>query len=76
MRTHKLTNVWGVLAQIENAYDLLFMSSMRDRITGDRQVPDRVKFADVEKPRPKQVCVKRILMVPNILLDNSAYVIR
>jgi hypothetical protein len=34
-------------SQIETAYDVLFMQSMKKRITGDIEVPTSVRFADV-----------------------------
>lgn len=33
--------------QIEAAYDVLFMQSMKKRITGDLEVPTSVRYADV-----------------------------
>jgi hypothetical protein len=37
----------ALLLQIETAYDVLFMQSMKKRITGDIEVPTSVRFADV-----------------------------
>lgn len=39
--------------QIEAAYDVLFMHSMKKRITGELQVPTGVRYADVPQQKKR-----------------------
>ena len=41
--------------QIEVAYDILLMESMKRRLTGEADVARSVRFADVPQPKKKQV---------------------
>ncbi|GMH44952.1 hypothetical protein BSKO_12909 [Bryopsis sp. KO-2023] len=67
------------IEEIETAYDLLFMSSMRARISGEKKVSDKILFADVKRAPRKQPGVIQelpagvVLENPssNILLTNS-----
>ena len=43
--------------QIEVAYDILLMESMKRRLTGEADVARSVRFADVPQPKKKQVDV-------------------
>jgi hypothetical protein len=44
------------LQQIDAAYDVLLMDSMKQRMSGSSDVARSVRFADVAKPKkPKQV---------------------
>lgn len=44
--------------QIETAYDILFMQSMKKRLSGEANVSQSVRFADVARRKPaKQVCL-------------------
>lgn len=47
------------LPQVEAAYDVLFMQSMKKRITGELEVSSSVRYADVPttRKRPNQVCL-------------------
>ena len=40
--------------RVEAAYDVLFMASMKSRITGELQVPTRVRYADVPQAAKKR----------------------
>jgi len=42
-------------SQIEVAYDILLMESMKRRLTGEADVARSVRFADVPQPKKKQV---------------------
>jgi hypothetical protein len=47
----------AVDVQIETAYDVLLMSSMRQRLSGDMQVNENIKYADVPSRQTiRQVC--------------------
>jgi hypothetical protein len=43
-------------SQIEEAYDILLMESLKRRRTGEADVARSVRFADVPQPKKKQVC--------------------
>ena len=42
-------------SQIEVAYDILLMESMKRRLSGEADVARSVRFADVPQPKKKQV---------------------
>ena len=42
-------------SQIEVAYDILLMESMKRRLSGESDVARSVRFADVPQPKKKQV---------------------
>eukprot|EP01023_Acetabularia_acetabulum_P006038 TRINITY_DN1250_c0_g1_i1.p1 TRINITY_DN1250_c0_g1~~TRINITY_DN1250_c0_g1_i1.p1 ORF type:complete len:275 (+),score=43.67 TRINITY_DN1250_c0_g1_i1:121-945(+) len=47
--------------QIETAYDVLLMESMKARLTGQSSVADSIKFADVQKPPSPQKIINSTL---------------
>lgn len=48
---HQQLNFLFCLAQVEAAYDILFMQSMKKRLTGELEVSSSVRFADVPDSR-------------------------
>jgi hypothetical protein len=59
--------------QIEAAYDVLFMQSMRRRVSGDVAVPGSVRYADVPKATPSpQVRWRRAFPAPRCMHPATA----
>ena len=46
---------WLVANQIDLAYDILLMESMKRRLSGETEVARSVRFADVPQQKKKQV---------------------
>lgn len=55
--------------QIDLAYDILLMESMKRRLSGETEVARSVRFADVPQPKKKSV---RLAMEPTHLSPHPA----
>ena len=54
--------------QIEEAYDILLMESLKRRRTGEADVARSVRFADVPQPKKKQV---RVAATARVIFDRT-----